>query len=71
MELAMHCRDSGERFELLAFCGSEWTAGVGLLVLLVAFFGSVRQQLLGADEEPCEKVAGFGWCYSSWWRIRA
>ena len=71
MELAMRRRDSGERLGLLAFCRSEWTAGVGLPVLLVAFFGGVRQQLLGASEERREKVAVFGQCYSSWLRARA
>ena len=56
MELAMHCRDSDERFRLVASCGSEWTVGVGQVELFVAFSGSARQQLLTPGEKPCEEV---------------
>ena len=37
---------------------SEWTVGAGHWLLLVAFPGGVRQQLLEASDEPREKVAG-------------
>ena len=45
---------------------SEWTVGAGHWLLLVAFPGGVRQQLLEASDEPRKKVAGFGQCYSLW-----
>ena len=66
MELAMLCRDSGKRFPVQALYGSEWTVDVCHLRLIVAFPGSVRQQLLEPGDKPCEEVAGFGWCYNSW-----
>ena len=60
MELAIHCRDSDEWCEVLFPYGSEWTVGFSHFVLLVAFPGSVRQQVLEADYMPRKKVAGFG-----------
>ena len=64
MELAMHCRDSDSRWFVRGPYGSEWTVGSRHGLLLVAFPGSVRQQLLEPSEEPRKKVASFGWCYS-------
>ena len=64
MELAMHCRDSDSRWFVRGPYGSEWTVGSRHGLLLVAFPGSVRQQLLESSEESREKVAGFGQCYS-------
>ena len=46
--------------------GSEWTVGVRHLVLVVAFPGGVRQQVLEPGDTPRKKVAGFGQCYSLW-----
>ena len=66
MELAMHCRDSDDRFWVRASYGSEWTVGARHLVLVVAFPGSVRQQVLEPVDTPRKKVAGFGLCYSLW-----
>ena len=64
MELAMHCRDSDDRVWVRASYGSEWTVGVSHLVLVVAFPGGVRQQVLKSGDTPRKKVAGFGQCYS-------
>ena len=66
MELAMRCRDSGGGQCVLVFCGSEWTAGAFLVLPTIAFHGDVRQRLFQLDEEPRQKVACFGGCYS--WR---
>ena len=66
MELAMHCRDSDDRFWVRASYGSEWTVGVRHLVLVVAFPGSVRQQVLDLGHTPRKNVACFGVCYSLW-----
>ena len=66
MELAMHRRDSEDRCVILIFNGSEWTVGVIHLVLVVAFPGGVRQQVLEPGDTPRKKVAGFGQCYSLW-----
>ena len=58
MELAMHCRDSGDRLASLASYGSEWTVGVCRCQLDAAFLGCVRQQMLGFRcEELRKKVA--------------
>ena len=59
MELAMHCRDSGDRLSVRASYGSEWTVGVRHLFLVVAFPVSVRQQVLEPSDTPRKKVAGF------------
>ena len=66
MELAMHCRDSGDRLSVRASYGSEWTVGVIHLVLVVAFPGSVRQQVLELGDTPRRNVACFGECYRLW-----
>ena len=59
MELAMHCRDSGDRLSVRASYGSEWTVGVRHLFLVVALPVSVRQQVLEPSDTPRKKVAGF------------
>ena len=64
MELAMHCRDSDDRCWVRASDGSEWTVGARHLVLVVAFPGSVRQQVLEPSVSPLKKVAGLDQCYS-------
>ena len=64
MELAIRCRDSDDWCEVPVPYGSEWTVGAGRSVLVVAFPGSVRQQVLEPSDMPCKKVAGFGWCLS-------
>ena len=64
MELAMHCRDSDDRFWVRASYGSEWTVGFRHLTLAVAFPVSVRQHVLGLGDTTRKKVAGFGLCYS-------
>ena len=66
MELAMHCRDSDDRYLVRASYGSEWTVGVRHWVLVVAFPVSVRQQVLESGDTPRKKVAGFDRCYSLW-----
>ena len=66
MELAMRCRDSDDRFWVRASYGSEWTVGVRHLVLVVAFPGSVRQQVLDLGHTPRKNVACFGEGYSVW-----
>jgi hypothetical protein len=70
MELAMHCRDSDLRWLVRREYGSEWTVFRWHWWLLVAFPGSVRQQLLEPGEKPHGKVAFFGRCYSLWWSVR-
>ena len=62
----MHCRDSGERWLVRVLYRSEWTVGSCHWSLLVAFPGSVRQQLLEPSDKPRRKVAGFGQCYRLW-----
>ena len=64
MELAMLCRDSDDRRCLLWSYGFEWTVGFGQVVLVVAFPGSVRHQVLELGDTTRKKVAGFGQCYS-------
>ena len=66
MELAMLCRDSDDRRCLLWSYGFEWTVGFRHAVLVVAFPGSVRQQVLDLGDTPRKNVAGFGLCYSLW-----
>ena len=66
MELAMHCRDSDDRCCVRASYGSEWTVGVIHLALVVAFPGSVRQQVLELGDTPRRNVACFGECYRLW-----
>ena len=66
MELAMHCRDSDSRWFVWGPYRSEWTVGFQHGLLLVAFPGSVRQQLLEPSDEPRRKVADFGQCYNLW-----
>ena len=60
MELAIRGRDSDDWCEVLVPYGSEWTVGTRHSVLLVAFPGCVRQQVLEANYMPHKKVAGFG-----------
>ena len=64
MELAMHCRDSDDRFWVRASYGSEWTVGFSHFLLAVAFPVSVRQHVLDLGDTTLLKVAGFGQCYS-------
>ena len=64
MKLAMHCRDSDDRLLVRVLHGSEWTVNVRHLFLVVAFPGSVRQQVLDLGDTPRKNVAGFGLCYS-------
>ena len=53
MELAIRCRDSDDWCEVPVPYGSEWTVGAGRSVLVVAFPGSVRQQVLEPSDMPC------------------
>ena len=69
MELAMYRRDSDDRYRVRAPYGSEWTVGVRHLVLVVAFPGGVRQQVLEPGDTPRKKIAGFCQCYSLWCAI--
>ena len=57
MELAIHWRDSDDRALRSSSYGSEWTIGVGLLYLVVAFPASERQQLLITGDKTFRKVA--------------
>ena len=66
MELAMRCRDSDDRCSIRWSYGFEWTVGFRHAVLVVAFPGSVRQQVLDLGHTPRRNVACFGECYSLW-----
>ena len=66
MELAMRCRDSDDRCSIRGAYGFEWTVGFRHAVLVVAFPGSVRQQVLELGDTPRRNVACFGECYRLW-----
>ena len=62
MELAMHRRDSDNRFCVFEAYGSEWTVVLSHALLVVAFPGDVRQLVLDLGDTSRRKVAGLRFC---------